>query len=280
MHLKLTDIRLHFSNKIKTMFRKISGQSNKSDGWFGNYTTWEEALSNCTGYNDDIILSKVRESILKVKNDEAVYERDSVLFDELQFSQPVIDAFSSSIKQSVLHVTDFGGSLGGSYFQHRSLLKSLQDLRWSVVEQKHFVDCGKKEIEFEKLKFTYTIAEALKMQQNQVLFLSSVIQYFKAPYVLIQQLLEYNFEHIIIDRNAFIEGESERITKQIVPEHIYKASYPAWFLNEKKFRDAFETKYQLINSFDSAFEGEEKLEDGKIVYWKGFHFKIKEAHAV
>jgi putative methyltransferase (TIGR04325 family) len=102
-----------------------------------------------------------------------------------------------------------------------------------------------------------------------------VIPYFKEPYALINKMLEYNFEYIIIDRTAFIEGEDERITKQIVPEFIYKATYPAWFLNEKKFINAFAVKYELLNDFMSAFDPEDKLEDGLKVYRKGFYFKKK-----
>ena len=75
--------------------------------------------------------------------------------------------------------------------------------------------------------------------------------------------------------HAFIEGDKERITKQIVPEFIYKASYPAWFLNETKFINAFINDYDLITEFDSGFDPTSVLEDGLKVYRKGFYFKKK-----
>jgi len=48
----------------------------------------EEAMELSTGYDSERILGKVRDSLLKVKRGEAVYERDSVLFDKVQYSWP------------------------------------------------------------------------------------------------------------------------------------------------------------------------------------------------
>jgi putative methyltransferase (TIGR04325 family) len=269
-----------FKNKVyklvNRVFNKISRiikRKEQPHGWFGNYETWQLAEKECKGYDSDIILNKVRTSILKVRNGEAVYERDSVIFNEVQYSNYLIKAFKDSIENESLHVVDFGGSLGSTYFQHKQLFKDLKDLKWAVVEQKHFVDCGKKEIEIDNLKFYYTIDESLKFQSNQVLLLSSVIPYFKEPYELISNILKYDFEYIIIDRTAFIQGDKERITKQIVPEFIYKASYPSWFLNEQKFIRAFNKHYDLVFDFRSAFDPEDVLEDGLKVYRKGFYFK-------
>jgi putative methyltransferase (TIGR04325 family) len=258
--------------KIRSLFGTDT-KPKSNDGWFGDYKTWEEVERECGGYDSSEILNKVRTSVLKVRNGEAVYERDSVLFDEIQYSKDLIQSLKDSIKDERLHVVDFGGSLGSTYFQHKNIFKDLEDMRWAVVEQKHFVECGKKEIAVDHLRFYNSVEEALKTQSNHVLLLSSVIPYFKEPYELIKKMLSYNFENIIIDRTAFIEGQKERITKQIVPESIYKASYPAWFLNEKKFLNAFTSKYELVREFKSAFDPDGVQEDGVKVYRKGFYFK-------
>lgn len=261
-------------NKAKRVVSKSKPKS-APHGWFGDYKNWEEVEKECGGYDSAEILNRVRDSVLKVRNGEAVYERDSVLFDEIQYSQELIKSLKDSIHNHQLHVTDFGGSLGSTYFQHKTILDEVKDLRWAVVEQKHFVECGQKEIAIDHLKFYDTVQEALKHQANQVLLLSSVIPYFREPYALIDKMISYDFETIIIDRTAFIEGEQERITKQIVPEFIYKASYPAWFLNENKFIKAFSSKYDLVREFKSAFDPDGIMEDGKRVYRKGFYFKRK-----
>lgn len=246
-------------------------------GWFGNYASWEEAKRKCTGYDNDEILKKVKASILKVKNGEAAFERDSVLFDKLDYSEPLVAIFKkiAAEKGNRLHVVDFGGSLGSSYFQNRNVLKELNRLDWSVVEQAHFVDCGIKFIQDDQLKFYYSIGEALANNKADVLFLSSVVQYFEKPYELIKECLTYDFDYIVVDRTAFVETTQERITVQIVPESIYKASYPAWFFNEQKFVASFMEKYELLSEFDSKFDPKEPLDDKVMSYRKGFLFKRK-----
>jgi len=59
-------------------------------GYRGNYASWANAQQVSTGYNSDLILEKVKDALLKVKRGEAVYERDSVLFDEVQYSWPLL----------------------------------------------------------------------------------------------------------------------------------------------------------------------------------------------
>ena len=270
------------SNKNESIVKKLAAKiyrkvfpKSPEHGWFGDYKTWAEAQKQTSGYDAANILEKVKGAVLKVKNGEAPYERDSVLFDEIHYSQPLLNAFKNCAASTngVLHVVDFGGSLGSSYFQNRGFLSDIKELKWSIVEQKHFVDCGKQFIEDERLKFYYTIEEALEHSKPQVLLLSSVIQYFEKPYELIQKCMSYGFEYIIIDRTAFIKSDAERITVQVVPEFIYKASYPAWFLNEKKFIKMFELKYKVMDAFISELSKPMKIDKRTEAYWKGFTLK-------
>ena len=266
---------------IPTFFKKLywkiksKNQVKAIHGWFGNYKTWQQAKDDCTGYDNPEILNKVKEAILKVKNGEAVYERDSVIFDKLEYSAPLLNMLKSIAKENdnKLNILDFGGSLGSTYFQYRSLLTDLNKINWFVVEQPHFVECGKKFIEDINLKFYHTIDEVLQKNNISVLFLSSVIQYFEKPYEFIDKILQYDFKYIIIDRTAFIENEHERITTQIVPEFIYHASYPAWFFNENKFISVMHKKYEIVDSFISDISKPLLLNDGNNVYWKGFILK-------
>src|SRR3990167_5203275 len=107
-------------------------------GYFGNYKTWQEALNNSIGYDSTAILEKVKNSLIKVKNGEAVYERDSVLFNKIEYSWPVLAGLLWAASQSgnKLTVLDFGGSLGSSYFQNRNFLEHV-NLKWYIVEQEN-----------------------------------------------------------------------------------------------------------------------------------------------
>ena len=222
--------------------------SNLFYGWSGNYKTWEEAKSKCTGYDSQNIIDKVKESVLKVKNGEAVFERDSVIFDKVYYSFPLLSSLSLVALNSdkKLNVLDFGGSLGSSYFQNRNWFAGLKEFRWNIVEQEHFVTEGKKTFSDNKLSFYYTIEDCLKEQDVNVLMLSSVIQYIEKPYEFIDGIIEQKPEYIVIDRTPMLMSGDDRLTIQTVPKNIYEAQYPCWLLNENKVIDHFLKGYDLL----------------------------------
>jgi putative methyltransferase (TIGR04325 family) len=242
--------------------------------WEGNYTSWEDALKKAEGYDAPQILAKVRESTLKVKNGEAVYERDSFIFDEIQYNWALLACLLRIVieNNNELNIIDFGGSLGSSYFQNIHFLNSAKKINWYVVEQEHFVECGKTEIANHQLNFSYTIEECIANNKIDVLLLSGVIQNLDKPYEWIEKFISYDFQYIIIDRTAFLDADSDRLTIQHVPEIIYKASYPAWFFNEKKFLEVFQSKYTLIAHFDPHVGTVIYLEDNIKASYKGFIF--------
>ena len=226
---------------------------NKRYGWHGDYKSWDEAKNRSTGYKSDTILQTVRNSLLKVKNGEAVYERDGVLFEEIQYSWPLLAGlmFCSAKMGGVLKVCDFGGSLGSTYYQNKKFLDRFSDVSWSVVEQKRFVDIGKKDFQNERLKFFYTVDECVENESPNVLLLSSVLQYIENPYELLDDILKNNFEYILIDRTPFSTTD-EKITLQLVPPSIYEASYPCRFFDENELLDYFkQKKYRIIESFEA-----------------------------
>lgn len=93
-------------------------------GWYGNFSSWNEAVIRSTGYDSQIILEKVKNSLLMVRDGMAPYERDSVIFSEVQYSFPLLSGLMWIAAQNNgrLNVLDFGGSLGSSYFQNLHFL--------------------------------------------------------------------------------------------------------------------------------------------------------------
>ena len=94
-------------------------------GFHGDFQTWAAAAAEAGGYYDPSILDKTAKAASKVKNGTAAFERDSVLFDEIQYSWPVLAGllWAASSGGNELNVLDFGGSLGTSYFQNRGFLQ-------------------------------------------------------------------------------------------------------------------------------------------------------------
>ena len=224
-------------------------------GWHGNFSSWDEAKKRCAGYDSKIIHEKVKTSLLKVKEGRAAYERDSVLFNEVQYTYPVLSGLMwiAALNKGKLNVLDFGGSLGSTYFQNRFFLESLSGVNWCIVEQSRFVDSGIESFADKRLHFFYTIEECLKSYKIDTVLLSSVLQYIEEPYRLLDQIKSYGINFLIIDRTPFINAD-DRITVQKVNPEIYRGSYPCWFFNEEKFISSLSSEYKLVLKFDALDE--------------------------
>ena len=214
----------------------------------GPFASWDEAAECSSGYSSENILEKVLAATLKVKCGEAVFERDSVLFDEIQYSWPVTAGlmWAAARNHGRLSVLDFGGSLGSSYFQNQKFLGGLQNVRWSVVEQPHFVEAGRQFIQDEQLVFYSTIAECVAAEKLNVVLLSSVLQYLEKPYAILDELVRSGVDIILIDRTSFYNGEEDLIAVQKVAEVIYPASYPLWVFSKKKIISHLSKTFSLV----------------------------------
>lgn len=203
----------------------------------GNYATWEAAAAQCTGYDAEPILAKVLEAALKVKRGEAAYERDSVLFDEIEYAWPVTAALMWAAAQNAgrLDVLDFGGALGSSYFQNRAFLVNLPHVRWSVIEQAHYVQAGREHIQDDTLRFYSSIDGCLADNKPNVVLLSGVLQYLPVVDGVFKQINDSDATTIIIDRTPFNNEQCNKICIQTVPKSIYKASYPMTIFCLKNF---------------------------------------------
>jgi len=234
--------------------RKVIKRSGSTQ-FKGNYQTWAVALKDASGYDDSKILKEVLSATLKVKNGERAFERDSVLFDTIQYSWPVTAGIMrvAAIQGGSLNVLDFGGALGSSYFQNREFLAGLNKVRWSVIEQPHFVSAGRDYIGDNQLIFYDSINESLNDSSPNVVLLSGVLQYLSEPWPIFEQLLCLGAQLVIIDRTPFLaRGSSEQIKLQIVPSAIYDARYPLrYFVKADVIARAGKYGYRVIGNFDS-----------------------------
>ena len=220
----------------------------------GPFASWEDATAESTGYDADDILARVLDATLKVRRGEAAFERDSVLFDRIDYVWPVTAGlmWAAARANGRLDVLDFGGSLGSSYFQHARLLAELTEVRWSVVEQPHFAQAGQAVLQDERLRFHESIGECLTASRPNVILLSSVLQYLADPLPMIKELCAVGAAVIIVDKTIVNTSPSHRIYVQHVPASIYSASYPCRSLSESALLASFGPAYGLECAFDSA----------------------------
>jgi putative methyltransferase (TIGR04325 family) len=193
----------------------------------------------------------VKSAALKVKRAEAVYERDSVTFSETQLAWPVLTGLlRAATEEQRLSVLDFGGSLGTSYYQNRRFLASVPDLEWSVVEQPHFVACGREHFQDATLRFYTTAEECLASRRPNVILLSSVLHYLPDPESVTRRLRTAPASWCIIDRTPVTTGETT-ISVQVVPPTIYPASYPVRLAPAATWLALF-PEFTVEAEFDSA----------------------------
>ena len=235
----------------------------------GDFPSWEEAGSHSTGYDADDILAKVLNATPKVSRGEAAFERDSVLFDQVEYAWPALSGllWVAARNSGRLNVLDFGGALGSSYFQNRKFLQTLPDVCWNVVEQAHYVEAGRTNIQSEHLRFFNSIEECLLFTRPNVILLSSVLQYLKAPFDILETLSSIDVDAMIIDRTPFSTNRNNRLMIQRVPPSIYTATYPMWVFSQSHFMKMLSAHWHLIASNLSP--------EGHVYSKNGFNFSFQ-----
>ena len=253
--------------------QKMLGAKNVFEG---DYLTWASAAQRCSGYGSEHILAKVLDATLKVKRGEAAFERDSVLFAEAEYAWPVLSAlmWAAARNRGNMSVLDFGGALGSTYFQNYKFLQALPNLRWSVVEQAHYVDAGQAHIQDEQLRFYRSIEECLVENVPTVILLSSVLQYLEFPFDVLNTLSTVGAHTMVIDRTPFSDSCEEKILVQKVPPSIYRASYPLWVFSRSEFVEKIGADWQMVSSSLSP-EGHIRTASGFDFSFQGMLFEAK-----
>lgn len=248
------------------LFRRLLGLLKRGTRFEGPYPCWSDAVVKSSGYDSDLILNKVLQTTMQVRDGDIAGERDSVVLDEIEYSWPVTSALMwvAANNGGTLKVLDFGGSLGTAYFQNQKFLRFLDEVSWGVIEQNNFVTAGKKYIQNDQLQFYYSIAEYLEKNSPDVVLLGSVLQYLENP-MEIMNLLAKLEAVIIVDRTPFTDDDSECIYVQRVPSSIYSASYPVRVLSESALIPA---GYLKVASFSNT-EGSARAKKCSFT-WRGF----------
>lgn len=219
----------------------------------GDFATWAEAHAHSTGYDGAQILERVLHATRTVKQGGGIFERDSIVFQAAVPPYPLLFGLSSSASfaEGSLRVLDFGGSLGSSYALCRPYLKNIPHVHWSVVEQAHYVEAGRKEFADEELRFYDSIDAAATHEKPHVVLLSGVLQYLERPYEVLAQLAQLKIP-IIIDRTPWSDDANDHFTVQVVPASIFEAQLPFRIFGRDKLRDALTPSLQCLASFQTV----------------------------
>lgn len=236
------------------LLRAYRAHQGNSLRFSGRYESWDQARALSSGYDSSSILGKAKDAALMVKRGEAIFERDTVIFTEPDYSFPVLATILrvAESKGGEVTVLDFGGALGSSYRQFKAFGGSPRRLTWMIVEQSGFVNCGREYFEDDELRFYASVAEAVAAQRPDVVLLSGVLQYLEAPYDLLIQLAAQRQAHVIVDRTPCSEAVDDVLTIQFVPSSIYEASYPCWIFSRDRLLAMLTHAHKSVASFREA----------------------------
>ena len=260
---------------IKLIFPKfiikiINKLFNREIKFIGNYRNWSAAIKNSKGYSDNKIFIKSKESFLQVFRKKAKFERDSLLFYSEIINYPLIKILNKfqKTKGACLNVLDFGGSFGSTYFQNYSILKNKNRFDWAIVEQIKLVKFMRKFKLEDNLNFYLSISNYITQRRPDVVLFSSVIQYLKSPYKIINFLIKKKIKFFLFLKTPFFY-DKEVIKVQKVPKHIYDSSYPIRIFNQCSFLKIFlDNNYKVNRNY---FPNEE-IDD---IFFKNFIFELK-----
>lgn len=239
----------------------------------GSYPDWAAAEKHAEGYDAGQILEKVRHATHQVIRGEVACERDSVLFEAVPYPFPLIAVLLRAAleNQGRLNVLDFGGALGSSYYQCRDFLAQVSPLRWCVVEQPHYVECGQREFGNDVLRFHESVEACAQAAPPHLILASSVLQYLPDPARILGLFVRTGADYIVIDRTPVSISGKQIISVQLVPSAINRSSYPLWLFNEEQLKAPLLNDYEEIARFD-AVDG--TLGSGQLkAEFKGFVFR-------
>jgi putative methyltransferase (TIGR04325 family) len=224
-------------------------------GFSGNYASWTAAAADASGYDSAAILERVVAATRQVAAGKAVFERDSVLFDRVEYSWPLLASLLQVANEcGSLRVIDFGGSLGSTWRQNERYLRRLKvPVTWRVVEQEKFVDAGVAEFQSDVLRFHRSISDAAAAGVDVVLFCSSLC-YVAEPEQFLRETLASGARFLIIDRLPLVAGTEDRIALQRVREPIYPASYPVRLFAEQRLRDSLLAQWRVVEQWDCELQ--------------------------
>lgn len=152
--------------------------------------------------------------------------------------------------------------------QHREMLERLNS-RWSIVEQKHYVQFAKEHVHLDGLHFYESVSD-IPENYNLVIF-SSVLQYLEHAGELVEDVIKTGPKYVVIERTPV--SVCHHIWVQTVHEPIYEASYAACvYTDEELSAMVTGSGYELIDSWHSLVDGDEWIGDKRVEY-KSFVFK-------
>jgi putative methyltransferase (TIGR04325 family) len=242
------------------MARWLLGRVEPAYGAVGDYSTFAAALEEAgpAGYESGELIAKVREAtaafVREVRQERELGSRTRQLLSAMYLPT------ACRHDHSQLTVLDFGGALGRHYHDLRRFLPRRIRLAWNVVETPAMAGEGRRRFATSELHFVDSLATVAQRRFDVVLAIGS-LQYVEDPAACFRQLAALRTTFLLLDRFPLVDLPRDRLTVQRVPPTIYRASYPAWFFSEQRWRGLFQDAGLMLRSQWHSPEDQARLGD-------------------
>ena len=243
----------NFFYKVKILFFK------KRLNLKGNYKNYYEALKHSNGYQESLILNKVRNAIIRILEGEDVWERDGSIFPNPKPRQEIIKIIEQ-LSNKKLSIIDFGGGLGTLFINNRELFKSVE--KYCIIEQENFVEVGN-DIS-RKYNLPIKFLESLRnvdFNPDLIIF-SSVLQYIPNLEEVLIQTYKLDPEVILIDRTCYTNNSKMKWHNQLIECYYEKIiSYPIRPLKIEYILNLL-NNYKIVKKWLNDFDAEIPKHEG------------------
>lgn len=242
---------------------------------FNSYT---EALAKCSekGYENDTLIEVVTYKM-------ALYLENQKKSPDLQISPTQSYTLLSLTKlltaypdRKEFNILDFGGGLGGHYFDIKRIFKDSIKLNWAVVETPAMANAGKQFANNELVFFDNLPAASKHLGSLDLLYTSGTLQHVDHPYNFLEMLMATDARFMLFNRLGL-----NRKNRDVITIHHSKLSwnghpglplgvedriirYPFTYISERDFLTHLTKRYNIISQFQED-SGIFSLSDEEIV---------------
>lgn len=227
---------------------------------FGSY---QDALAYCSkdGYENEVLIDVLTYKMENYLNTQKVNADKSMTPTQSFTLLALTKVIAAHPNVNNFNILDFGGNLGGHYYDIKRFFGKGIKLKWAVVETPALAKAGEK-FANDELQFFHSIEAATQyLGTIDLLHTSGTLQCVEKPKVYLDKLLTLNANHILFNRMGL-----NRKNVEVVTIHHSKLSwnghaglppnvedrvirYPFTFMSEKYFYDTLAQKHQIEARF-------------------------------
>jgi putative methyltransferase (TIGR04325 family) len=227
------------------------------------FPSYEAALAQCSqdGYENDLLMEVMSYKMSRYLDNQK-RQFDPAFSHTQAFTQLAIAKLLAHYPdKKTFHILDFGGSMGGHYFDTKRLLGNNIRFKWAVVETPATAKAAQQFANDEIAFFDSLETACAHLSTIDLLHTSGTLQCVNQPYAFLERLLAIQSPFILFNRIGL-----NRKNRDVITIHHSKLSwngpyglppnvedrpikYPFTFISEANFLQKLQANYTIAAQF-------------------------------